>query len=88
MTLVGNDMRTAAELRAGRDGFRQRAWAESYAGFSAARHSGQFEIGDVELLAISAYLSGKASEEAWARAHQLYLATGQVPGRCVAPSSW
>jgi DNA-binding CsgD family transcriptional regulator len=68
-------MSTGDALRDGRRAFRARAWAEAYARLSAAQQSEQFETGDLERFAASAYLSGHddASAEAWTRAHREWL---------------
>ncbi len=68
-----------AVVRARRD-FARKAWGDACAGLLANLES--LEEDDLERLAVCAYLVGKEgeSDSAWARAHQLRLAKGDLDG--------
>ena len=67
-----------------RTAYERHAWREAYDGFVALLES--LAVDDVERLAVSAYLVGinPVSDDAWTRAHQMRLGSGDVPGavRC------
>jgi len=67
-----------------RSSYARRAWGEACAGLLP--HMESLEAKDLERLAVSAYLVGREDESdgAWARAHRLRLAGGDVEGaaRC------
>jgi DNA-binding CsgD family transcriptional regulator len=60
--------------------FTQRAWGEAYAAFGAADTVDSLDAGDLERLAIAAYLTGRddAACTAWARAHRGFVRDGDV----------
>jgi len=63
-------------LAAARDAFARQDWKQAYAGLSAADDaSAQVSAGDLERLAIAAYMLGKdeASADLWSRAHAEWL---------------
>lgn len=68
------------ELDRGRAAFRAQAWDDAYTRLSDADDGGELAPADLELLARSAYLTGRDSywEEAWARAHRGFLERGDV----------
>jgi len=71
-------------LALARTAYERHAWREAYDGFSALLES--LAVDDLERLAVSAYLVGinPASDDAWTRAHQTRLGSGDVLGaiRC------
>ncbi len=73
-----------AALALARNAFERHAWREAYDGFLALLES--LAVDDLERLAVSAYLVGinPVSDDAWTRAHQTRLGSGDVPGamRC------
>jgi DNA-binding CsgD family transcriptional regulator len=72
---------TAAEaLARGRESFGQRAWADAFAGLSAADAEIPLEPGDLERLATAAYLLGRDddSTDLWERAHHELLSGGDA----------
>lgn len=75
-------MTDLANLRRGRKSFEQRAWADSYRLLQAADRDAPLDAGDLERLAIAAYLVGRDDEcEALtARAHQTFLESGDGEG--------
>ena len=68
----------------GRESFARRAWADAYACLSAADRKASLEPKDLERLATAAYLSGKDSDDIWARAHHGFLDRGdrEQAARC------
>jgi DNA-binding CsgD family transcriptional regulator len=64
----------------GRGAFARQAWADAYAGLSAADRETPLEPEDLERLATVAYLVGRHAESAdgWARAHQEFLSRGDA----------
>lgn len=84
-----SQMSTTAALHDGREAFRARNWAEAYVRLAEAGSSPEFQLEDLESLAISAYLaaSDDKSEDAWIRAHQEYLQAGDV-ARAVRCAFW
>jgi DNA-binding CsgD family transcriptional regulator/tetratricopeptide (TPR) repeat protein len=79
-------MGTADALALGREAFERYAWAEAYAHLSAAEGEGRMDPGDLQRLAVAAYLTGRdaESDELWERAHHALLRAGDVPAavRC------
>ena len=73
-------MTTPDLLRAGRESFRRREWAESYDALSAVDKNQTLEIDDLERLATASYLIGRDEESArlWSRAHQQALRHDKV----------
>jgi DNA-binding CsgD family transcriptional regulator/tetratricopeptide (TPR) repeat protein len=67
------------DLRRGRSAYAQNAWRDAYASLAAADRQAGLEIDDLELLAMSALLSGKMSEgqAAMERIHQAHLERGK-----------
>ncbi len=68
------------ELERGRSAFQAKAWAAAFSELSAADKQSLLEPMDLVLLAQSAFMIGKDAEggETLARAHQAFLAAGQV----------
>jgi hypothetical protein len=63
-------------LAAARDAFARQDWKQAYAGLSAAEAARtQLSAGDLECLAIAAYMLGKdeVSADVWSRAHAEWL---------------
>jgi len=77
-------MPTTDALAQGRESFARRAWADAYACLSAADRKASLEPKDLERLATAAYLSGKDSDDIWARAHHGFLDRGdrEQAARC------
>ncbi len=67
-------------LARGRDALRRQAWADAYAELTSADCGEALEPADLEGAALAAYLTGRDHEcEAfWARAHRVWLDTGDV----------
>jgi DNA-binding CsgD family transcriptional regulator/tetratricopeptide (TPR) repeat protein len=67
------------DLRRGRSAYAQNAWRDAYASLAAADRQAGLEVDDLELLAMSALLSGKMSEgqAAMERIHQAHLERGK-----------
>lgn len=75
-------------LPRGRAAFAQRAWGEACACLSEADAATPLGIDDLELLATSAYLTGRSdSADIWVRAHSECLRAGDVP-RAVRCAFW
>jgi DNA-binding CsgD family transcriptional regulator len=76
----------AETLDRGRGAFGRHAWADAYAGLSAADHEAPLAPEDLEQLAMAAHLAGRDSESAdiWARAYHELLRLGDAPraARC------
>jgi len=72
-------MTTADPLERGRESFGRQAWGDAYAELSAADRRVPLEPADLELLATSAYLTGRddASVEIWTRTHHESLRHGE-----------
>ncbi len=68
-----------ADLARGRKDYAQRAWAEAYRAFATADQATPLAADDLELLAMSAYLTGRDEEYLGAleRAHQAWLDGGE-----------
>jgi DNA-binding NarL/FixJ family response regulator len=68
------------ELARGRDAVRRMAWAEAYSLLAAADRLAPLAPGDLDQLAVAAFLLGRESEaaELWTRAHREHLAAGQA----------
>ena len=66
------------DLRRGRSAYAQSAWRDAYAALAAAERQTTLDGGDLELLAMSAFLTGKMPEglAALERAHQEHLDAG------------
>jgi DNA-binding NarL/FixJ family response regulator len=71
---------TAGALDRGREAFRRQAWGEAYAALSAADRESPLEPEDLERLAMTADLTGRAAEstDLWARAHREFLGRGET----------
>jgi DNA-binding NarL/FixJ family response regulator len=73
-------------LARGRELFEQKAWGKSFRLLEAADRDAALEPDDLERLAVAAYLTGRdeENEQARARAHQAFLARGDLEGaaRC------
>ena len=73
-------------LKRGRDCFQRRAWREAWELLSACASESPLQEADVEMLAVASFLLGndEASDDAWRRAHQRHLQTGNRSGavRC------
>ncbi len=71
-------------LARGRESYARRAWSDTYAHLSAADREAPVEPEDLERLATAAYLSGKDSDDIWARAHHGFLDGGdrEQAARC------
>jgi DNA-binding CsgD family transcriptional regulator/tetratricopeptide (TPR) repeat protein len=76
----GREAQQEGALERGRDAYARRAWLEAYDSLAAADASQPLGPGDLELLAIAAYMIGRDGE--WVRGHeraqQLYLAASDV----------
>ena len=74
----GNTMDLYDELTRGRESYRRQAWAAAYQSLSYADQATLLEGEDLELLATSAYLSGREDEflRGLERAHQAHLHAG------------
>lgn len=68
-----------AKLKQGRESYRRRAWNDAYRWLSLADQITPLKTEDLELLAMSAYLSGRDDEylNALERAHHAYLGAGE-----------
>ncbi len=73
-------MANATNLEQGRKAFRRQAWSEAYTKLWSADHESQIEAEDLELLAKSAYLTGKISisTDILTRAHQAFLNQNKI----------
>jgi len=82
-------MNTADALVQGRESFDRQSWGDAYAQLSAADQETRLEVGDLERLAVAAYLIGRdeASDDALARAHQECLRMGDT-ARAVRCAFW
>jgi DNA-binding CsgD family transcriptional regulator len=76
-------------LALGRDLYRHRRWAEAYRSFALADADAPLAPGDLELLAMSAYLTGRDDEylKTLERAHAAFLDAGE-PRRAVRSAIW
>ena len=76
----------AETLERGRESFRKGSWGAAFSQLSAADQEEQLEPQDLQCLATSANLTGRddAGAEIFTRAHQAFLAVGDLPGaaRC------
>jgi DNA-binding CsgD family transcriptional regulator len=77
------------ERDTGRDAYARKAWADAYAHLAAADRSQPLEPADLELLAASAYLTGRDVEcvELWARSYSALLERGE-PTRAARNAFW
>jgi DNA-binding CsgD family transcriptional regulator len=82
-------MQSAVRLERGREAFTRRAWSDAFEWLDQADRTAALEPADLERLATSAYLTGhdERSIGAWRRAHQAWLAAGDV-GRAVRSAFW
>jgi DNA-binding CsgD family transcriptional regulator len=73
-------MSRAEVLQQGHDSIRVQAWATAFSQLSAADRESPLDAEDIERLATAAHLSGREAESAdlLARAHQSYLASGNI----------
>jgi DNA-binding CsgD family transcriptional regulator len=73
-------MTTTDALDKGRDAFSRRAWTAAYTELSTADRDGAGGPGDLERLAVAAYLIGRDTEsaDAWSRAYRAYADDGDV----------
>jgi hypothetical protein len=71
-------MRASSHCHKGREAYARRAWDEAYRALTLADAAQPLGGEDLELLATSAYLSGRDSEflKAYERAHQAHLGAG------------
>ncbi len=80
------------ELDRGREAFRRQAWSEAYADLSAADREQALEVGDLQQLAVAAYLLGRDGDcvEAWTRAYHGSLSRHDRMGaaRCAFWLGW
>jgi len=81
--------RAIDELERGRNSYAASAWLDAYESLSRADRLEALGADDLELLARSAYMVGNDDDyvAALERAHELYLASGQVP-RAVRCAFW
>ena len=77
------------ELTLGRESYRRQAWAAAYQALSQADQTTPLGVEDLELLATSAYLSGREDEflRVLERAHQAHLHAGDS-GRAARCAFW
>lgn len=73
-------MNTEDGIEQAREAFGRQAWAAAFAGLSDADHDAPLELGDLELLAISAHMLGRVNERAAAleRAHHEAVRAGDL----------
>ena len=73
-------------MRRGRECYERRAWREARDLLAACDSESPLGVADLEKLAVASFLLAEdvASDEAWTRAHQLHLQTGNRLGavRC------
>lgn len=76
-------------LEAGRRSFERQAWREAFRHLASADQLTPLDVGDLECLAVAAYLAGEdgSCEDAWARAHRAALA-GRDPCRAARAAFW
>ena len=81
-------MQSAEALKRGREAFARRAWSDAFE-MLERDHTTALEPADLARLATAAYLTGRdeRSTETWRRAHQAWLARGDV-GRAVRSAFW
>lgn len=79
-------MTSAKSLSLGRAAFGKEKWKDAHTHLSNADHKALLQPADLELLAVSAYLTGdfNACIDAWTRAHNSFLETNDTAGavRC------
>jgi hypothetical protein len=82
-------MTTAEALARGRVSFGRRAWADAFAGLSAADPEPPLEPEDLERLATAAHLVGREADstDLWERAHHELLSRGDAE-RAARCTSW
>ena len=73
-------MDALAEVERGREFYADRAWSDAYAALSGADRKAPLTAGDLELLAIAAYMLGRHGDfyDALERAHQAHLNAGEA----------
>jgi ATP/maltotriose-dependent transcriptional regulator MalT len=73
-------VRGPSELEAGRAAYARRAWRDAYEALARAGEVERLAAGDVELLAVSAYMLGRDDESVAAleSAHRRYLEAGET----------
>jgi DNA-binding CsgD family transcriptional regulator len=71
---------TSTALERGRAHFGRKAWGDAYEQLVAAEEDAPLELGDLEQLAVAAFLTGRTEEcaEVWARAHNECLRLGEI----------
>lgn len=76
----GGAMTASDAVEGGRAAFARRAWGDAYARLSTADREAPLGLEDLERLAVAAYLLGHddGSTDAWVRAHQVCLHTGDT----------
>jgi len=81
-------MAAHGDLDRGREAFGRQAWGDAFALLSAADHETPLELGDLERLAVAAYLiAADDSADVWTRAHQECLRRGDT-ARAVRCAFW
>ena len=82
-------MAANADLDAGRESFRAQAWADAFAQLSSADRESALGPGDLERLAVAAYLLGRDADsaKAWVRAFKLLEDRGEAQ-RAVRCAFW
>lgn len=80
MAVLPGRVSVDADLGAGRESFRRRAWAEAFAQLSSAGRDSALDPDDLERLAVAAYLLGMDADsvQAWTRAFSLLEGRGEV----------
>lgn len=70
----------AGDIAQGRDSFERRAWGDAFAALDGADDAESLTVGDLERLAVCAYLIGRVDDAvgAWERAHRFYSRAGDV----------
>jgi DNA-binding CsgD family transcriptional regulator len=70
----------ADAVERGRESFGRRAWADAWAQLSAGDREDRLELGDLERLAVTAFLTGRSEEcvDVWDRAHSASVRLGDV----------
>ncbi len=79
-------MTVSSVLHIGRTAFRKQQWRDAFNHLSQANEEGLLEPADLEILAVTAYLTGEVeiSDDMWAKAHKGFLKDGNIQGavRC------
>src|SRR5947207_5794664 len=73
-------------LELGLEAYAHRAWTDAYAQLTAANAEQPLDAQHLELLAVSAHCIGKNDEsaDAWSRAYDAHLVTGDVASAALA----